>query len=127
MKKLILPLIVIAIVSLGYVLISKPPRMKGVTDDQAEYTLFWGEGCPHCKLVEEYINENKVESKVKIAYKEVYFNKTNQKLLEETFKKCPEIDTSRGMGVPLGFSKSDQKCQYGDQPIITWLKNRMLQ
>ena len=126
MKKIIIIAVVALIGFLTYKTLSSPPRMKGVSDSDAELLLFWGDGCPHCKVVEGYINDNKVEEKVKIAYKEVYYNKTNQNLLQETVKKCPSIDSSQGIGVPLAFVKSDSTCLYGDTPIIDWLKGRMI-
>ena len=108
-----------------YKSLNSSPLAK-ISDDQADIILFHGDGCPHCKVVSDYITANQVETKVKIAYKEVYFNKTNQNLLQDTVKKCPEIDSSSGIGVPLAFTKSDNKCLYGDTPIIDWLKSMML-
>lgn len=127
MKKIGIALVVIVILFLGYKL-SSPKRMgqNGVSDAEASLLLFWGDGCPHCKIVEEYISTNQVNQKIKIAYKEVYYNKTNQNLLQETVKKCPEIDSAQGIGVPLAYSKQDNKCFYGDTPIIEWLKAEML-
>jgi len=29
--------------------------------------LFYGEGCPHCKVVDDFITENKIEDKVKFS------------------------------------------------------------
>lgn len=126
MNKIIPFIIIVVIAFLGYKVFFTQPVLKGVSDDAADLVLFWGDGCPHCKNVEDYISQNKVNDKVKIAYKEVYYNKTNQSLLQETVKKCPEIDSSQGIGVPLAYSKSDGKCFYGDTPIIDWLKSRMV-
>ena len=126
MKKVAIILIVLIISLFVYKSFFSPTKTKGVSDQDAQLTLFWGDGCPHCKLVEDYITANQVESKVKIAYKEVYYNKSNQTLLQDTVKKCPEIDTSQGVGVPLAFVKNANKCLYGDTPIIDWLKSMML-
>jgi len=93
-------------------------------DAEAQLILFWGDGCPHCEVVKTFIKDNNLENKVKIAYKEVYMDKNNQKLLETTIQKCPEIDSSRGIGVPLAFDTQAAKCFYGDTPIIDWLKAR---
>ena len=125
MFKKILPVLVISLIIFGvYKLVTNKP--VGVSDDQAELIFFWGDGCPHCEKVKQYISQSKVDAKVKISYKEVYYNKTNQDQLLQTVKKCPEIGTSQGIGVPLAYDKANSKCLYGDQPIIDWLKARML-
>lgn len=123
MKKIVIVLVISVAILAFYKSVSKK---NGISDDQAQIILFHGDGCPHCKIVSDYINNNKVESKVKIAYKEVYYNKTNQNLLTSTVKKCPEIDASQGIGVPLAFVKETNKCLYGDTPIIDYLKSQML-
>lgn len=91
-------------------------------DSQADLILYWGKGCPHCENVKKYIRENSLDSKLKIAYREVYYDNGNQTKLEETTKLCPEIDTSQGIGVPLSFDPKEKKCILGDQPAIDWLK-----
>ena len=126
MKKIVIALVVVLIVVFTYKTFSTPPKTKGVSQKDAEMILFWGDGCPHCKIVDEYITSNKVDEKVKISYKEVYYNKSNQNLLQETVKRCPSIDSSQGIGVPLAFVKADSTCFYGDTPIVDWLKTKML-
>lgn len=124
MNKLI-PIIVVAIAVFGiFKLLSQNPSVAGVADSEAQLILFWGDGCVHCEKVKQYISDNNLESKVKIAYKEVYYNKTNQNLLESTVAKCPEIDSSQGIGVPLAFDTANSTCLYGDQPIIDWLNTK---
>lgn len=124
MKK-ILPLILIIIALGAFFFINSHKSVNpGFPDSEADLILFWGDGCPHCEKVKTYIKDNNLESKVKIIYKEVYLNKENQKLLESTAQKCPEIDTSRGIGVPLAFDTKNSKCLYGDTPIIDWLNTK---
>lgn len=93
-----------------------------IPPEQADLILFWGDGCPHCKTVEEYIKKEKVESTIKISRLEVYYNKANQKLLSDKASKCPDINTEQGIGVPFAFDNKTQQCLVGDQPIISWLK-----
>jgi len=124
MKKLFIAILIMAGVFGLYKLMSTNPSNSGVSDDIAELTVFWGEGCPHCEKVKDYIKDNQIDSKVKIAFKEVYYNKTNQQILEEAVKKCPEIDTQQGVGVPLAVVKATNQCLYGDQPIIDWLSRK---
>jgi glutaredoxin-related protein len=42
-----------------------------------EYVLFYGNGCPHCAQVEQYIKDNKISKKFDIDMKEIYFNRSN--------------------------------------------------
>lgn len=124
MKKIFIIALVLFLSYFAYQATQKPKLT--VSDSQADLILFHGDGCPHCKIVKDYIDANQVESKVKIAYHEVYYNKSNQTLLQDTVKKCPEIDSSQGIGVPLAYSPAESKCLYGDTPIIDWLKAKML-
>lgn len=123
MKKIIFPLLVVSLVL--FVLFRLfSGSAPSVSPDSADLILFWGDGCPHCETVKKYIQDNNLDAKIKIAQLEVYFNKTNQNRLQDTVKKCPEIDTSRGIGVPLAFAPADNKCLLGDQPIIDWLSRK---
>jgi len=126
MKNLIIIAILVASLFAIYKAVSISNVGKGITDDQAQLIMFHGDGCPHCKIVLDFIKADKVDEKIKISYHEVYYNKTNQNLLAETAKKCPEIDTSQGIGVPLAYDKANNKCMIGDTPIIDWLKSQML-
>ncbi len=125
MKKLVLIIVIITITFFGYKYFSNSTPTSNISDKDAELILFWGDGCPHCEVVKKYIKDNDIDSKIKIAYKEVYYNKTNQQQLQEIVKKCPEINSSEGVGVPLGFSNIDTKCLYGDKPIQDWLSSKI--
>lgn len=124
MKKIITGLVIL-LVSFGLYQLFYP-KTAAVADDQADLILFWGDGCPHCEKVKQYITDNKIDSRIKISFKEVYYNKSNQALLSETVKKCPEINTSQGIGVPLAYDRVNSRCLLGDQPIIDWLGARVL-
>lgn len=126
MKKLLTVLIILGVLFGLYKILSSNPSDTGASFDSAELVIFWGNGCPHCETVKKFILDNKIETSIKIAYKEVYYNKSNQQLLEDTAKKCPEIDSSQGIGVPFGLVKTTGKCLYGDKPIIDWLQTKMI-
>ena len=124
MKKLIPLFLILLVIGAYFYFNSSKNNVPVLTDSEAQLILFWGEGCPHCEKVKSYIKDNNLDSKVKIVLKEVYYNKANQLQLEETVKKCPEIDSSQGIGVPLAFDTQNNKCLYGDTPIIEWLGAR---
>lgn len=124
MKKYLLPILIIVSLFAYFVFNNQKSKVQSFPDTEADLILFWGVGCPHCEIVKTYIKDNNLETKIKVAYKEVYNSQENQKLLTSTVAKCPEIDSSRGIGVPLGFDIKTSKCLYGDTPIIEWLKTK---
>ena len=81
--------------------------------------LFYGEGCPHCKNVDEFITQNKITDKVKFANLEVWSNKDNQIILGEVALKCGI--NSGSVGVPLLYD-GNSKCHIGDIDAIDFLK-----
>ena len=122
MKKLIIIILIIA----GLAFAGKKLyqiSLPDYPDAEADLILYWGKGCPHCENVKTYIRDNNLDSKIKIAYREVYYDNGNQSKLEETMKLCPEVDTTQGIGVPMSFDPKEKKCILGDQPAIEWLKN----
>ena len=82
--------------------------------------LFYGDGCPHCALVEQYISENNIESKVQFTKKEVYNNQQNASELTAKAKACGMATDS--IGVPFLWDGSS--CLVGDQPIIDFFKQK---
>lgn len=137
MKKIIYILIIIAILFGFYKLLSIPPKSINSdilnNTDQVEFNFadsdlifYWGEGCPHCENVEEFISTNNVDQKVKINKKEVYKNTDNQKELGNIASQyCPEAITNGGIGVPLAFDVKNKTCLQGDTPIIDFLKQKI--
>jgi len=91
-----------------------------------EVVLFFGDGCPHCKLVDDYITQNKIEEKVKFTKLEVPFgNKTSPQLVSNAnalLKKAQfcGIKTDQ-VGIP--FLWDGKTCIVGDQDIINFFKN----
>lgn len=86
----------------------------------SQIILFYGDGCPHCAIVEKYIEENDIINKVSFAQKEVYHNQSNAKELEEKAKICGLPTDS--IGVP--FLWDGEKCLIGDQDIINFFKQK---
>lgn len=81
--------------------------------------LFYGEGCPHCKDVEDFISQNKIEDKVKITRLEVWYNKSNQELLAQVVQKCGI--TASSVGVPFLYD-GNGKCYMGEVDVPNFLK-----
>ncbi|MFZ4632556.1 MAG: hypothetical protein ACOYL8_05190 [Patescibacteria group bacterium] len=83
--------------------------------------FFYGDTCPHCKNVEEYITANNIKAKVNFKELETYNNTANANLLADKAQKCG-LDTTGGVPVPLFFD--GQNCIVGDVPIIEFLKTK---
>jgi glutaredoxin len=75
------------------------------------YYLFVSNTCPHCKKVEEFIEENKIEETTEIIKYEMS-DPNNQKYFLEAGELCNQQLT----GVPVLYKNN--KCLVGDQPII---------
>lgn len=86
---------------------------------KSEMILFYGDTCPHCKKVEEYIAANNIKTKFKFQELEVYNNQTNAQLLGEKARQCG-LNTNQGVDVPFFFD--GQKCLLGDQDIINYFQ-----
>ena len=87
----------------------------------AAFVLYYGIACPHCKIVEEYLQKNDPSNKLDITQKEASGNSANADELVEKGKHCQLSKTELG-GVPLLWDGKTSKCYVGDQPIIDFLK-----
>ena len=98
----------------------------------ANLTYYWGDGCPHCKTVADFMSSwdppigsprgeaGEAGKKIQIDKKEVWNNTANAKELKARYEYC-KIPQSE-MGVPLLFTP-EGKCYSGDTPIIDYLKS----
>jgi len=107
----------------GKVANQAPPAAAAVSAGKVteQIILFYGDGCPHCALVEKYVAENNVAAKVPFVKKEVYYNNKNAEEMAAKAKTCGLPTDS--IGVPFLWDGS--KCLVGDQDIIGFFKERM--
>jgi glutaredoxin len=110
---------VIVILLLFY--LNKPinPPISNVTSNET-ITIYYGNTCPHCKIVEEWINENNINSILNITQKEVFANVSNQPEIMDVFKICKI--PANNQGVPLLYAEGN--CYMGDEDVISFLKNK---
>jgi glutaredoxin len=87
-----------------------------VTNDKTPI-FFYGNTCPHCKDVEDWMAENKIEEKILLIKKEVYDNRQNALELEKVAKNCGISADS--IGVP--FLYAEGKCITGTPEITSYL------
>jgi glutaredoxin len=78
-----------------------------------QIVFYYGITCPHCKEVERWMKEKKIEEKIKVIKKEVFQNRANQQELSYVAQKC-NINPSM-IGVP--FLYSDGQCFIGTPDV----------
>jgi glutaredoxin len=130
-KKVIIPtilFIVVFILSFAILLLNKKsslPDNNAVQDNQQteenQIILYYGDGCPHCAIVEDYIKENNIKEKLSFEEKEVYYNQNNANDLAQKAQICG-ISTG-SIGVPFLWDGSE--CYVGDQDIINFFKQKI--
>ncbi|RJR26793.1 cytochrome c biogenesis protein [candidate division WWE3 bacterium] len=76
--------------------------------------FFYGNGCPHCAVVEEYFEKNGFFDKYPIENKEIYFNRDNAFLYNALMGKLGVPEQQRGVPTLV----VGDKVFVGDKPII---------
>lgn len=118
MNKTSIILIAVTILALfgGAYLFSKPSEIPTLSG----YEYYWGDGCPHCKIVDNFFQTWENKDKINIKKFEVWNNTRNAAQMNERAKTCNVVRTQ--MGVPFMVTP-DGKCLMGDQPIIEHFKS----
>ncbi|TSC93792.1 MAG: Uncharacterized protein Athens101428_534 [Candidatus Berkelbacteria bacterium Athens1014_28] len=86
-------------------------------------TLYFGNGCPHCKNLEDWLEKNNIADKVKYNRKEVWYNKTNSAELSKKAEICGL--KSDEVGVPFLFDDATSKCLTGEPDIENYFKGKI--
>ncbi len=114
---------VIAIVAVSLILLagsvwsmSRKPAL-----DTSGVTLFFSTTCVHCKQVEEFVKENKVDETVTIARKEISVP-ANMAALNQAVEFC-QVDASQGIGVP--FLLAEGKCYMGGPDVEGYFRQKV--
>jgi len=120
-KKVIIPTILFIIVLIFSVVILLENKESNHPAEQSQIVLFYGDGCPHCAIVENYIKESNIKEKLPFEEKEVYHNQKNANELADKAKICGLPTDS--IGVP--FLWEGEKCYVGDQEIIGFFNQKI--
>lgn len=108
--------------SIGALVKEKPAAAP--ENGAGRFILYYGSTCPHCKIVENYLQKNDPENKLDIRQKEVSQNQENRDEFVAKAKDCA-LNVSQ-LGVPMLWDADSQKCYVGDQPIIDFLGRLIL-
>lgn len=74
---------------------------------------YYGAECPHCKRVNEFLEENKISEKVTFTKKEVWHDNGNAKEMTQAATQCG-ID-KKDIGVPFIFDNGS--CLIGEPDV----------
>jgi cytochrome c biogenesis protein CcdA/glutaredoxin len=81
--------------------------------------FFYGTGCPHCAIVEKYIEKENLDKRFSIEKREIYFNRDNAVLFNNLLDRLGIASENRGVpAVVYG-----DRVVIGDAPIIEFLQN----
>lgn len=125
-KKIIYAIIALAVlfaayIGLGYYRSRQAEKAVPASDD-AEIIFFYGKTCPHCEIVEEYLDKENVRSRVDFSEREVYDDPSSARLMMDRQKECG-LDKEYVGAVPFLWTKD--KCYVGQDDIIRFFKDRI--
>ncbi len=80
----------------------------------ASTIYFYGEECPHCKRINEFLQSNDIASKFTFTKKEVWHSRTNSAQMKEKAEACG-LDASK-VGVPFIYTEGN-KCFFGEPDV----------
>jgi glutaredoxin len=89
---------------------------------QPKKVLYTSIGCPHCKNVEEFVNDNQINDYVDFIELEVSQNPQNSQMFNATAERCGIEPDKRG--VPLFYD--GEKCYLGDEDIISYFQDKKI-
>ncbi|HLD92271.1 MAG TPA: hypothetical protein VI795_02645 [Patescibacteria group bacterium] len=119
---IIVIIVTVLILGGGAYFLTKPQKPVDVPQREANvYEYYWGNGCPHCKVVEDFINSWDKKNTIKLTKYEVWYDKVNAKIMEDRYNSCTEKPQDQ-MAVPFLITP-DGKCLVGDGPIIDLFKS----
>ncbi|NCN25144.1 hypothetical protein COT94_00450 [Candidatus Falkowbacteria bacterium CG10_big_fil_rev_8_21_14_0_10_37_14] len=113
---MILPVAIWALVVQKQVIVAQTPVLA-----TSGLILYYGDTCPHCKIVQDFLDSSGAAEKLTWEHKEVYRNSTNAAELTKRAESCG-LDI-KSIGVP--FLWADGQCLIGDEPIINYFKQKI--
>lgn len=114
--------VTILILGGGAYFLTKPAKPIDIPQREANvYEYFWGNGCPHCKVVQDFLDTWDKKDTIKLTKYEVWYDKANAKIMEARYNSCLEKPQGQ-MAVPFMITP-DGKCLVGDEPIINLFKS----
>lgn len=125
MKKFLLLIVLATVVIIvgGAFFLSSKERVTDIPTNSElpeAYEYYWGDGCPHCANVADFLDKWEYASQVEVVKKEVWYNKANANDMKARAAYC-NLDQS-GLAVPFLFTP-EGKCLIGEVEIIDEFKS----
>ena len=117
-KKFLLLFLLLPLFLAGCAKVTAPEAKVSLLDNKI--ILFYGDTCPHCKVLEQFLDENKINERITMEKREVYKNKDNAKLMMEAVARCSL--SSNNVGVP--FLWTENKCFVGGEETTNFFQTK---
>lgn len=118
----ILVVALVLVAGFAYFGLKDESQSQTMADDPAAIVYYWGDGCPHCKVVSDFLEANNVTDTVSFEKKEVWSDKQNANEMSRRAKAC-DIEPE-GMGVPFLYG-GDGKCYVGQVDVVNFFKTKI--
>lgn len=83
---------------------------------------YYGAECPHCKRVNEFLEQNDVASKMEFTKKEVWHDRKNSQEMQGRAQSCGMA--ANAIGVPFIYIASENRCLTGEPDVIGFFSER---
>lgn len=110
---------VLSIAALGFMYVQNPRTPASDGPQDGPIVMFYGTTCPHCKVVEKYISDNGLGSRLNISLKEIYEHEGNKTELIAVGAKC---GLGNDIGIPLIYAGG--RCYVGEDDCMAVLKTK---
>lgn len=102
----------------------KPDELAQVVkagEFKPDVVYFYGQECARCKNIDNFIKENKINSQISFAEKEVWHDGSNDMEMKERAKEC-NLEPEK-VGVPFLWARG--KCYIGEVEVEKFLKSEV--
>lgn len=126
-KAITLLLVVLIAGLMSFVVISSNKKEESLEESkmvelrEGDPIYYYGSTCPYCKVVQDWLDVNKVSEKMNYTKKEVWSNAVNASELNRVAASCG-LDTS-SIGVP--FLYAEGQCLIGAPDIIAYFESKV--
>ncbi|MCX6737485.1 MAG: hypothetical protein NTX26_01995 [Candidatus Parcubacteria bacterium] len=123
-RGLLIFIIVVTVTLVGLLAYVQIKSKKGTTITPGEDLLFYSVSCPHCVKVENFLKDNKAETKIVYQKIEVDFSLANKELFLQKQTSCGYTAETNLGSIPFLYTK-DAQCFIGDADIINYFKKEL--
>ncbi len=119
-KKVIAILIILGVAVTGIIAWGMASSTSEPVAEVTGTVYYYGAECPHCKKINEFLEENKISEKVTFTKKEVWHDSGNAKEMTKAAEQCG-LD-KKDIGVPFVFDNGT--CLIGEPDVRKFFSNK---